>query len=65
MKDLPHGTVPLRAWVRKRRYRCLEDTCARRSFTESTEQLTARSRLTARLRDKVKVAVTGNHPHGE
>ncbi len=61
VKDLPHGTVPLRVWVRKRRYCCLEGACPRGSFTESTEQLPARSRLTARLRDTVKVAVTGTN----
>jgi transposase len=24
VKDLPHGVVPLRVWVRKRRFRCAE-----------------------------------------
>jgi transposase len=58
VKDLPHGSVPLRVWVRKRRYRCLEEACPRRSFTEATEELPRRSRLTGRLRDKVASAVT-------
>src|SRR4051794_312699 len=61
VKDLPHGPAPLRVWVRKRRYRCLEDGCARRSFTETTEELPVRSRLTARLRVKVREAVTGTN----
>ncbi len=58
VKDLPHGLVPLRVWVRKRRYACLEDDCSRRSFTEVSGQLPARARLTTRLRDRVKRAVT-------
>ena len=56
--DLPHGSVPLRLWVRKRRYRCVEDECERRSFTEVTGELPARARLTARLRGRVSSAVT-------
>ena len=58
VKDLPHGPVPLRVWVRKRRYRCEETDCDRRSFTEVTGQLPARARLTARLRAQVSTAVT-------
>ncbi len=57
-KDLPHGVVPLRLWVRKRRYLCAEELCSRRSFTETSAQLPARSRLTTRLRVKVSAAVT-------
>ncbi len=57
-KDLPHGAVPLRLWVRKRRYVCLEVLCSRRSFTETSAQLPARSRPTTRLRTKVSAAVT-------
>ena len=58
VKDLPHGPVPLRVWVRKRRFRCVEDGCSRRSFTEVSGQLPARARLTARLREQVRLAVT-------
>ncbi len=58
MKDLPHGSVPLRVWVRKRRYACLEQTCSRRSCTEVTGQLPARARLTTRLRGQVERALT-------
>lgn len=47
IKDLPHGAVPLRVWVRKRRFVCAEQLCARRSFTETSAQLPARARLTA------------------
>ena len=58
VKDLPHGPVALRVWVRKRWYRCAETACERRSFTEVTGQLPARSRLTVRLRVLVERAVT-------
>ena len=58
VKDLPHGESPLRVWVRKRRFRCVEVLCSRRSFTETSAQLPARSRLTTRLRAKVSAAVT-------
>ena len=58
VKDLPHGQVPLRVWVRKRRFVCAEVACTRRSFTETSGQLPARSRLTTRLRRKISSAVS-------
>jgi transposase len=58
VKDVPHGTLPLRVWVRKRRYRCLEPACPRRTFTEATDELPPRARLTGRLRTEVAGAVT-------
>ena len=58
LKDLPHGNVPLRLWVAKRRFMCNENRCARGSFTEVSDQIPARSRLTTRLRSKVSAAVT-------
>jgi transposase len=61
VKDLPHGLVSLRVWVRKRRFRCVEPLCARKSFTQTCPQLPARSRLTHRLRVKVATAVTATN----
>jgi transposase len=58
LKDLPHGSVPLTVWVCKRRFVCTEKLCSRRSFTEVSDQIPARSRLTTRLRTKVSAAVT-------
>lgn len=58
VKDVPHGTTPLRVRVRKRRFCCAETACPRRSFTEVTGQLPARARVTARLRERVCTAVT-------
>jgi transposase len=61
LKDLPHGSVPLRLWVCKRRFVCAEQLCSRRSFTEVSDQVPARSRLTTRLRRKVSAAVTATN----
>lgn len=58
VRDLPHGSTGLRVSVRKRRFRCAETACERRSFTEVTGQLPARARVTTRLRDEVCAAVT-------
>lgn len=49
VKDLPCGGEPVTVLVRKRRYVCTEDLCPRRTFTEVTDQLPARARLTTRL----------------
>jgi len=57
VKDLPHGVVALRVSVRKRRFVCAERLCSRGSFTQVSDQLPARARLTARLRVKVAAAV--------
>jgi transposase len=48
VKDLPHGPTGLTVWVRKRRFVCAEADCPKRSFTEVSGQLAARSRLTVR-----------------
>lgn len=61
LKDLPHGSVPLRLWVCKRRFVCAEALCSRGSFTEVSDQVRARSRLTTRLRAKVSAAVTATN----
>jgi transposase len=58
VKDLPHGLVPLRVWVRKRRFACAQRLCERQSFTETSAQLPARARVTTRLKVKVSAAVT-------
>jgi transposase len=57
-KDLPHGPTAVRVWVRKRRFVCAERLCPRRSFTEVSDQLPARARLTKRLRVKISESVT-------
>lgn len=42
--------------MRKRRYACREPLCPRRSFTEETDQLPARARVTTRLTEQVITA---------
>lgn len=53
VKDVACGGERLDVLVRKRRYVCREPLCARRSFTEETEQLPARARVTTRLVERV------------
>lgn len=48
-KDIPYGEDPIKLAWNKTRWRCREDYCPRGSFTESIEELPARSRLTERL----------------
>src|SRR5690625_1021834 len=55
VKDVTCGGQPVVVRVRKRRYVCAEELCPRGTFTEVTDQLPARARLTTRL----AAAVTG------
>jgi transposase len=56
-KDLPYGEVPIEVRWRKRRWRCREQTCPRRSFTEVIEELPVGARTTGRLRRAMASAV--------
>lgn len=53
VKDLPCGGEAVRVLVRKRRYVCVEPFCERATFSEETDQLPARPRLTTRLAEHV------------
>ena len=53
VKDVECGGEPVAVRVRKRRYVCTEELCRRRTFTEVTDQLPARARLTTRLAARV------------
>ncbi|AXH94828.1 ISL3 family transposase [Ornithinimicrobium avium] len=55
VKDVPCGGERLDV-VRKRRYACIEELCPRRSFTEETDQLPSRARVTTRLTEQVITA---------
>ncbi len=48
-RDLPYGEEPLAVRWRKRQFRCLEEACPRKAFTESIAEVPARARLTGRL----------------
>ncbi len=58
VKDLPVGHRPLLVVWRKRRYRCLQSRCPQRVFTERSEQIPPRHRLTQRLRDRLEQAAS-------
>lgn len=60
IKDLPMGHRPLEVVWRKRRYRRREPQCRQRVFTERSEQVPPRHRLTARLRAKLERAASGS-----
>jgi transposase len=49
-RDVPYGDTPVQLVWRKRRWRCREAACPRGSFTESLPEVTARARVTTRLR---------------
>lgn len=49
VKDVSCGGELVAVRVRKRRLRCPEDACPRVSFTQTTEQIPLRARLTTRL----------------
>lgn len=49
VKDVSSGGKDLEVLERKRRLACLESECERRSFVQTTGQITLRSRLTTRL----------------
>jgi len=48
-RDVPYGEEPLAVRWRKRQYRCREDGCPRKAFTESIAEVPPRARLTGRL----------------
>jgi transposase len=48
-RDLPYGEEPLAVRWRKRQYRCCEQACPRKAFTESITEIPAGARLTGRL----------------
>jgi transposase len=56
-RDLPHGPAGLSLVWHKRRWRCVETACERRSFTESLPAVPARARLRTRLRAELGSAV--------
>ena len=58
IKDLPMGHRGLDVVWRKRRYRCVERRCTQRVFTERSEQVPPRHRLTRRLRGKLEQAAS-------
>lgn len=57
-RDLPIAARRTALTWTRRRWRCGNPACARRTFTESVPQIPPRSRLTGRLREAVGTAVS-------
>jgi transposase len=57
VRDVPFDG-PIVVWWLKKRWRCREQLCPRRSFTERTEQVPPRARMTTRLTVLLLDAVT-------
>src|SRR5258706_12616073 len=51
VRDIPAGGDVVEVVVRKPRMGCAEDRCWRKTFTQAAEQLPARARCLARLRE--------------
>ncbi|MGV8979202.1 MAG: ISL3 family transposase [Cellulomonas sp.] len=60
-RDIPYGTRPLRLVWHKRRWRCVDQRCARGSFTEQVPAARPGARLTRRLRAELADAVAVQH----
>ena len=60
-RDIPYGTRPLRLVWHKRRWRCVDERCARGSFTEQVPAARPGGRLTRRLRTALGDAVAVQH----
>jgi transposase len=56
-KDLPYGPDPVELVWRKRRWRCQNSGCRRKTFTESIEEVPPRMRTTTRLREAIAAGV--------
>jgi transposase len=56
-KDLPYGEAALTVRWHKRRLRCLERLCPRKTFTEAIPEVLLGARLTGRLRRAMAEAV--------
>lgn len=56
-RDIPYGERGISLVWHKRRWRCVEPSCARKSFTEVIDEVPARMRTTGRLRRAVAAAV--------
>jgi transposase len=61
LKDLPASGQRVQLWWRKRRLVCLEALCSVRSFTQTSQAIRPRARLTERLREQVATAIAGGN----
>jgi transposase len=56
-QDIPYGEKGISLVWHKRRWRCVEPTCVRGSFTEAIEEVPAGRRTTGRLRRAIAAAI--------
>jgi transposase len=56
-KDIPYGAERIMVQWNKTRWRCKEDYCERKSFTEAIGEVPARARTTRRLRTAMGAAI--------
>ena len=56
-KDIPYGADPIIVQWNKTRWRCEEDYCERKSFTEAIAEVPARARPARRLRTAMGAAI--------
>ena len=61
VKDLPASGQQTELWWRKRRLLCREPLCPRRSFTQTSDAVRPRARVTERLREQVAHAIAGSN----
>jgi len=61
IKDLPASGQSVELWWRKRRLACSEGLCSRRSFTQASQAIRPRARITQRLRDKLAHAIAAGN----
>ena len=61
VKDLDACGQVVELWWRKRRLACPEPLCAKGSFTQQSEAIPARARLTTRLRTALAVAIASGN----
>jgi transposase len=61
IRDLPASGQQVELWWRKRRLVCSEVLCRRRSFTQISNAIRPRARVTERLRKRVAHAIAGSN----
>ena len=61
IKDLSASGQQTQLWWRKRRLLCREPLCPQRSFTQTSDAVRPRARVTERLRDQVAHAIAGSN----
>jgi|tagenome__1003787_1003787.scaffolds.fasta_scaffold20860633_2 transposase len=61
VQDLPACGQPVELWWRKRRLRCVEPLCPRKTFTQPASAVRPRGRVTERLREHAATAIAASN----